>query len=193
MFDEFKAFAKIPRLYSTCRITEKIDGTNACIEVVGDRDSGYSVTACSRTRRLVTVGLAMEPEWHQRDAKGRPVDNYGFGQWVVNNVIVLTTLGAGRHFGEWWGYGIQRRYDLTEKRFSAFWRPDEAPACVGAVPVLWDGPFDFGILNECLAILGRDGSRAAPGFPAPEGVVVTFAAGPSFKVIMNGDESKRAG
>lgn len=193
MFEEFKPFAKIPRLYSECRITEKIDGTNACIEVVGCGELGFAVAACSRTRRLVTVGLSMEPEWHERDARGRPVDNYGFGQWVVENAIALTKLGPGRHFGEWWGAGIQRRYDLTEKRFSAFWRPETAPACVGQVPTMYEGEFSPLQLAICLDDLNLHGSRAAPLFPRPEGVVVTFKHGGSFKVILNGDESKRAG
>ncbi len=192
MFGEFKPFSKIPRLYSQCRITEKIDGTNACVEVVGCGELGFAVAACSRTRRLVTVGLAMEPEWHQRDSRDRPVDNYGFGAWVVANAIELTKLGPGRHFGEWWGQGIQRTYGLADKRFSAFWRPETAPACVGQVPVLYEGEFHQQALLDTIGLLSS-GSVAAPGFQRFEGVVVTFAAGPSFKVISNGDEEKRAG
>jgi hypothetical protein len=56
----------------------------------------------------------------------------------------LLTLGPGRHFGEWWGAGIQRRYGLTEKRFSLFnvTRWGEArPACCHVVPTLYRGPF----------------------------------------------------
>ncbi len=193
MFEEFKPFSKIPRLYSECRITEKIDGTNACVEVVGCGELGFAVAACSRTRRLVTIGPAMEPEWHQRDSRGRPVDNYGFGAWVVANAIELTKLGPGRHFGEWWGQGIQRGYGLSEKRFSAFWRPETAPECVRKVPVLFEGPFEYSHLVSVGHELNINGSLAASGFMRPEGVVVTFKAGPSFKVILNGDDAKRAG
>ncbi|KKK96424.1 hypothetical protein LCGC14_2662910, partial [marine sediment metagenome] len=32
----------------------------------------------------------------------------------------LMKLGVGTHHGEWWGSGIQRRYNLDEKRFSLF-------------------------------------------------------------------------
>ncbi|MCJ7726507.1 MAG: hypothetical protein MUP76_09000, partial [Acidimicrobiia bacterium] len=39
------------------------------------------------------------------------VDNYGFARWVKDHEEELRTgLGAGLHFGEWWGQGIQRRY-----------------------------------------------------------------------------------
>lgn len=193
-FEQFQPFAKIPRLYSECRITEKIDGTNACIEVVGYGALGFAVAACSRTRRLVTVGLSMQPEWHERDARGRPVDNYGFGQWVVENAVALTGLGPGRHFGEWWGAGIQRRYGLSQKRFSVFWAPDTGlPPCVGQVPVLWEGEFSEAAVHEAGVRLLGGGSLAAPGFMRPEGLVVTFKHGGSFKVILNGDESKRTG
>ncbi len=49
-------------------------------------------------------------------------DNHGFARWVEGNKQELLKLGAGRHFGEWWGSGIQRGYGLQkgEKRFSLF-------------------------------------------------------------------------
>ena len=55
-------------------------------------------------------------------------------------------LGVGQHFGEWWGFGIQRGYGLHERRFSLFntgrWSdPAVRPACCGVVPVLADGDF----------------------------------------------------
>lgn len=42
----FKAFAKIPRLYREVWVTEKIDGTNACVVVTEDNQ----VYAQSRSR-----------------------------------------------------------------------------------------------------------------------------------------------
>ena len=35
-------------------------------------------------------------------------DNYGFSRWAHEHKDELLTLGPGRHFGEWWGNGIQR-------------------------------------------------------------------------------------
>jgi hypothetical protein len=39
---------------------------------------------------------------------------------AANAEAIAATLGAGRHFGEWWGAGVQRRYGQTAKRFSLF-------------------------------------------------------------------------
>jgi hypothetical protein len=69
-------------------------------------------------------------------------DNFGFAAWVEANRDELLTLGPGRHFGEWWGSGIQRGYGLPkgEKRFSLFnvsrWG-ESRPACCHVVPVLY--------------------------------------------------------
>lgn len=39
-------------------------------------------------------------------------DNYGFAKWANENKEELLKLGIGQHFGEWWGSGIQRGYNL---------------------------------------------------------------------------------
>src|SRR5678815_2758188 len=96
----FEAFESIPRISRACVISEKIDGTNAQVYIPDD--SSY-VLAGSRNRWIT-------PE----------DDNYGFATWVRDNATELLKLGPGRHFGEWWGAGIQRRYGLTEKRWSLF-------------------------------------------------------------------------
>lgn len=154
----FEPFPKIPRLRRTAVITEKLDGTNASVYV---GDDGL-VLAGSRTRWLT-------PE----------ADNYGFARWVKENEDALRDgLGPGHHFGEWWGQGIQRRYGLTEKRFSLFnvgrWK--EAPPLCHVVPVLYEGEFDTAAVDATLARLRDGGSVAAPGFMLPEGVVVYHTA-----------------
>jgi len=111
---DFVPFAKIARFSRDIIVTEKIDGTNAQIYVSEDG----TVTAGSRTRWIT-------PE----------DDNFGFAAWVRDHVKELRGLGPGSHFGEWWGAGIQRRYGLTEKRFSLFnvsrWgdEPQICPRC----------------------------------------------------------------
>lgn len=116
MKPEFGSFAKIPRLSRTAIATEKIDGTNAQIWI---SDDGSEIAAGSRNRWIT-------PE----------DDNYGFARWVQEHRDQLITLGPGRHYGEWWGSGIQRRYGLAEKRFSLFnvqrWQHNEnLPPCIG--------------------------------------------------------------
>ena len=171
----FEEFPKLARLSRDCTITEKLDGTNAQVIVTPDGQ----VAAGSRTR-LIT------PEQ----------DNYGFARWVANHRDVLAAaLGPGRHFGEWWGAGIQRRYGMTEKRFSLFntrrWAGVELPALLHVVPVLYQGPFSTFAVDEVLARLAHAGSVASPGFASPEGVVVWHeAAQVGFKRTLDGDGHK---
>lgn len=176
---DFVAFAKIARLSREVIVTEKIDGTNAQIEV---SDDGLSLRAGSRSR-WITPGD----------------DNYGFARWCEQNTQDLLRLGPGRHFGEWWGKGIQRNYSQTEKRFSLFnvsrWAGVETrPACCGVVPTLYSGPFeDHGVMKGVRAALVRlqtEGSVAAPGFMKPEGIVVFHAQGNVlFKKTFEKDEA----
>lgn len=182
----FEEFQKIPRLKREVVITEKIDGTNAqiaLVEVVNeegleqfksdpfclatlpgakDGDSAQALYAGSRNRWLT-------PE----------ADNFGFARWVVAHHEELAALGPGRHYGEWWGAGIQRRYGQSEKRFSLFnvarWGDQNPPpACVSVVPILARGEAvdPAGVL----AGLVERGSAAAPGFMQPEGIVVFHSA-----------------
>jgi hypothetical protein len=178
---EFKPFNKIARLSRDCVVTEKIDGTNAQVFIT---EAG-EVLAGSRTR------------WITPQA-----DNYGFAAWVEAHRSELLALGPGAHFGEWWGQGIQRRYGLTEKRFSLFnvgrWGPggkDESllPACCHVVPVLWRGEFSTKWIADVLEDLRNHGSRAAPSFMQPEGIVVYHtASGTLFKKTLEKDEQPKS-
>lgn len=154
---EFVPFDSIPRLKRNCIITEKIDGTNAQVYIGEDGE----VRAGSRNRWITPLD-----------------DNYGFASWVEANKGELAKLGPGRHYGEWWGAGIQRRYGLDHKRFSLFnsgrWSSDR-PGCCGIVPVLYAGPFTTEIVDATMASLAVS-SVAAPGFANPEGIVVYIPA-----------------
>jgi hypothetical protein len=170
----FEPFPKIARLSRDIIVTEKIDGTNAQVFISEDGE----VVAGSRNRWLT-------PE----------DDNFGFAAWVRDNKDSLLNLGPGRHFGEWWGAGIQRRYGLAEKRFSLFnvsrWAV-ERPICCDVVPTLYVGHFDTAKIDSCLTLLALDGSRAAPGFMRPEGIVVFHtASGALFKKTIEGDEKPK--
>lgn len=171
---DFRAFDKIPRLRRGCIITEKLDGTNAQVLIPED---GGPMLVGSRNRWIT-------PE----------ADNYGFARWAMEHEAELRLLGPGRHFGEWWGSGIQRRYGLDEKRFSLFntsrWSAPDAvlPACVSLVPVLHAGDFNDDAVAGALEMLRTGGSVAAPGFMQPEGIVVFHVASRSlFKVTLYKD------
>lgn len=188
----FEPWPKMARLSRECIITEKIDGTNAQVFI---NDAGQ-IFAGSRTRWITPTN-----------------DNYGFAGWVERNKEELLKLGPGRHFGEWWGAGIQRRYDLPEKRFSLFntlrWMPNGnssglnkilsaeqviagesfGPNCCYVVPVLYRGPFETDTIRGTLRALQTSGSVAAPGFMKPEGIVIYHvAAGICFKKTIEDDE-----
>ncbi len=177
---EFVPFEKIARLSRDVVVTEKIDGTNAQVHVT----AAGEILAGSRTRWITPQD-----------------DNFGFAKWVEAHREELLALGPGSHFGEWWGQGIQRRYGLTEKRFSLFnvgrWGPggkDEAarPACCHVVPVLGRGVLCTETIKSVLWLLQNEGSAAAPGFMQPEGVVVWHsAAGVLFKKTLLHDESPK--
>jgi hypothetical protein len=192
---EFQDFPKMARLARDVIVTEKIDGTNAQV-CIGDDGT---LLAGSRTRWITPAD-----------------DNFGFAAWVESHREELLTLGPGRHFGEWWGAGIQRRYGLTEKRFSLFnvqrWAlhdtapktyptadprvtrtQDVLPPCCGLVPLLYQGQFDTAAVDECIERLRLTGSLAAPGFMKPEGVVVFHTAGNvGFKKTLEKDDVPKA-
>lgn len=170
--EDFVAFPKMPRLSREIVITEKLDGTNAQVFISDDLSV---VRAGSRTRWIT-------PEQ----------DNHGFAAWVRDNEDELRLLGPGRHFGEWWGAGIQRRYDQSEKHFSLFnvgrWS-GERPNCCRVVPTLYRGEFCTTAINEVVDSLAKNGSVAAPGFMKPEGVIVFHIAGNfGFKKTIEKDE-----
>lgn len=168
---EFAEFPKMARLSRWVIITEKLDGTNAQVFIGEDGEMKFG----SRSRWIT-------PE----------DDNYGFARWATDHAEELRALGPGRHFGEWWGQGIQRKYDLNEKRFSLFnserWGVVR-PACCHVVPVLFEGIWDGSEPARVIDILRLGGSVAAPGFMKPEGIVVFHTAmNAGFKKTLEKDE-----
>lgn len=208
---EFQPWPKIARLNRDITITEKIDGTNAAVvirELDGDPTYAHLIT------RLKINGCHYEVRAQSRTRFITPEqDNYGFAGWVQRNAEALVEiLGAGTHFGEWWGSGIQRKYGLTggDKRFSLFntarWATlksemdmkhthpvnFETIPELHHVPVLYRGNFNEEAIIDAEEWLRRDGSFAAPGFMRPEGIVVWHdAARQSFKVTLEGDAAPK--
>jgi hypothetical protein len=110
--------------------------------------------------------------------------------------MLVKTLGEGRHYGEWWGQGIQRGYGLSEKRFSLFntlrWKQTELPEGLYVVPCLVDNEYIDNpgqAADNIMFRLKSKGSRAAPGFMDPEGIVMFHrASGVAFKKTFDYDE-----
>ena len=189
---EFAPFPKIARLNRGMVVTEKNDGTNACaviVDATSDRDSP------GRTPVAEVGDLWLYAQSRKRLIDpGKERDNFGFAGWVKDHAEELTELGPGRHYGEWWGLGIQRGYGLDEKRFSLFnsgrWDEENPPpSCCQVVPILATGNFSSELINETVRKLEETGSVAAPGYMKPEGVVVYLSAARNtlFKVTCEKD------
>jgi len=183
---EFEEFPKIARLKRTVFITEKVDGTNAQIKWVPiplDQEIAFTSSDPNVILTKTTPeGIAMallcgrRTGWIQREGP----DNYGFRAWCIAHADDLFKLGEGSHFGEWYGLGIQRGYDLPDKRFALFntvrWNPNNPnkPDCCGVVPVLAFGENvdDDKVMGD----LDAGGSVIAPGYKNPEGIVIYHTA-----------------
>jgi hypothetical protein len=151
---EFKAWPKIPRGgKDLVTVTEKMDGTNACIII----EEGKILGVQSR-KRLIT------PEQ----------DNYDFAGWVSRNEGELVKLGDGYHYGEWAGLGIQKNpHNLEEKTFFLFntyrWMQDPSlPNICAVVPVLYHGTYYENMVEDIMLTLKDD----AEAIYEPEGIVV---------------------
>jgi len=210
---EFQPWPKIPRLNRGILVTEKLDGTNACVVILPLGDTPAAVGS-SETVDWLLGGDLERALFNADDANAIAVvgdyavfaqsrsrfivpgrDNYGFAEYVRQHAEALVdTLGAGRHFGEWYGAGIQRRYGLQEKRLALFnvdrWGGVDLTGVprLEVVPELYRGGFDQCAIDEAVEDLGVYGSSAVPGFGSPEGVVVWhYASRTSYKVTVEDD------
>ena len=173
---DFEAYPKIARLHRECIVTEKLDGTSGQIAI--DLVAG-TIQAGSRSR------------WLSEEA-----DNFGFHKWVMEHrEQLIAQLGEGRHFGEWWGGGINKRYPGAPRTFSLFnagrWQPLVVSGTLtvcAVVPVLYTGPFDLDEINQAFGDLSIS-SVAWPPCTKPEGIIVYHTArGYLFKKTFEHDE-----
>jgi len=210
---DFQKFDKIPRLSRDIVITEKIDGTNAQIYICNyktifeyfgndsdlvndfvDKYSLYKTVAVTDENDIMYMFAGSRRKWLDISSKG---DNFGFAKWVQANAQELFKLGEGRHYGEWYGKGIQRNYGLEEKRLALFnvkkWEdPEVRPKCCGIVPVLYRGNFDTAMIQIQLDLLDNCGSKIAEGFKNPEGIVIYHTgSGKLFKKTIKDDEKPK--
>jgi len=166
----FIKYPKTTRLYRECLITEKIDGSNAQVYI---KDDG-TILAGSRNKWIFP---------------GRQ-DNFGFAQWVEDNKEQLLLLGPGRHFGEWYGQGIQRKYSMTERKFALFNVDKENPVCT-TVPVLYRGNYNEHCVLDALDDLRSNGSRINPSTESEGLIIRLLMSGQAYKVMLYGDDKHK--
>jgi hypothetical protein len=171
---EFVAYGSTNRLFRDVVITEKIDGSNC---VIGIEENSNRVFAGSRTKWL-----------------SNETDHFGFWHWAQENrESLIADLGPGLHRGEWFGQKMQRKYGMDHREFALFntakWANVEFKTPnLRAVPVLYEGVFDFNAINWSLDRLVLNGSVAAPGFFNPEGICIFHTqANIVFKVLIEND------
>ena len=194
----FEAFPKIARLSREVVITEKLDGTNSQV-FIRPKDTNVFEFGFDIQVEIDGVPFLMRAgsrnRWLSNDSKG---DNFGFAKWVHVNAHELVKLGPGRHFGEWYGQGIQRGYGLDHRRFALFnvsrWADDDVrPSCCHVVPTLYRGEFSTFAVEDALAELDECGSAAVPGFMEPEGIIIYHtAANVLFKKTLEDDAAGKA-
>jgi hypothetical protein len=201
----FVPYRKIPRLFRDCIITEKIDGTNACVHIVDlpDHEVMPTDTPIVAVRGTGNVGhqtrLIYAGSRTRWITPGKSTDNYGFAKFVEENADELAHLGPGTHHGEWWGGGIQRGYGMpgSVRHFSLFnvhrfADPTKRPKCCDVVPTLWTGTFSTGVINQIIDDLRVNGSQVMPGFMNPEGIVAFHTqGGVMFKATLENDEKPK--
>lgn len=159
---QFKSWGSTPRENKHKDITEKIDGTNACI-VIWD-----GVVSAQSRKRIITPGD----------------DNFGFAKWVYDNAgALLDTLGYGYHYGEWFGEGIQKNpLGIEGKRFALF-HPTKYNEKNGyelskvdgleTVPLLHSGQCDLYTIPSIMEELMTLGSRVKGAErQKPEGIII---------------------
>jgi hypothetical protein len=178
---EFAAYPKLGRLArGEMTITEKIDGTNACVVV----EDGQ--IALVQSRKCIILPEGTSPTLR---------DNAGFAGWVYAHAAkIAEALGEGRHYGEWAGPGIQKNpLDMIEKRFFLF-NTNRFPldrivhiqrsvAHISVVPTLYTGDFCMDTIHEILRTLVEQGTQVAQAGSGAygEGVVVSVF-GSKFKM-----------
>lgn len=221
---KFVEFKKIPRLSREVLVTEKIDGSNGQIVILNREKIIHECEGCDYTSQdfIDNYCLYIHPENPHVDEEdklyvfaasrnrwlqiGKQTDNNAFATWVKENALELIKLGEGRHFGEYYGKGINRGYGLDHKRFALFnvskWSNQNepliewqsyCPKCCEVVPTLYVGDFDTNVINAKITELKTLGSRAVPGYFNAEGICIFHtAAGQYFKKTIENDEKPKS-
>lgn len=201
----FQAWPKTPRLFREIVITEKADGTNSAVII---QESDGEAVDPNALATLKHEGVLYEIAAQSRNRlifPGKTTDNYGFAGFVQKNAEELfDILGPGRHYGEWWGKGIQKRYQnahSTIRGFALFntakhkdlhvWLPMDGglDVLVEPVHVLYQGPYSESAIRDTLEQLKKYGSRTSP-LDTAEGIVIFHTQSrQTYKVTLDGNDA----
>jgi len=180
---KFQAWPKTTRLCSRCVVTEKLHGSNCAIifHVYDEEDGERTIAIAAQTRnRLVNIQN----------------DQTGIAAWVLANHETLlhdlvqvdenglAKLGTFYHYGELMtrGHNEPHFYLFNTRRWGA---SQFLTRTLKTVPVLFEGEYYEGLVEEMLEDLRANGSRVHPGLPA-EGVVTFWPGDETMKKSYTG-------
>ncbi len=192
--NEWRKYPKTTRL-SKCRmrITEKLDGTNAAIEIIEKLDGPNIVLSYSRNRQLGEPKpyTTVLEDGSEKTYMSKEYEHFGFREWVKENAKRLSELlPVGIHYGEWCGPGIQKNpLGLPSKRFflfNGYPKDTEVEKAQGIglfeVPTLYIGKFSIEKIEEVHNDLLSNGTKVFNSIEpkSPEGIIIN-AFGTRFK------------
>lgn len=173
----FKAWPKTTRRKSKCTISEKLHGSNGALV--------FQVTQIEPTDGREVYILDFEMAVQTRNRIVTPQDDQtGIARWAEANrdTLEMDLLHVNRmlpepgtyyHYGEFMtrGHKEPHFYLFNTRRWTGvqFRTPT-----LKVVPVLYEGEYYEGVIEECLEDLRQNGSRIHPGIPA-EGVVTYWS------------------
>lgn len=171
------AWPKITRRTAACTISEKANGSNVAV--------AFQVTDVSPTdgREVYALQFDMATQTRTRMAT-LDDDQVGIARWAeANRETLIRDLcyidgsppqkeGLSYHYGEFMtrGHDEPHLYLFNTRRWTGV--QFKTPT-LKVVPVLYQGNYYDGVVEECLEDLRQNGSRIHPGLPA-EGVVVYY-------------------
>lgn len=173
-------YPKTGRISGPWLVTEKVDGTSACIAIEPGPFGSPAISFGSRNR------------WLTREA-----DNHGFYAWAVaHSGWFMGHLGVGVHYGEWFGRGIQRGYGMTERRLALFdverYQTRLAHAVTNPGVITVPALLEARDGDEGLGWLGHMAPTSTLGPVPMEGVVLRHrVTGAVFKHLFDGQKEAR--
>lgn len=175
---EFKAWPKITRRKSKCTIAEKANGSNGAL--------AFQVTDVSPTdgREIYVLDIEMAVQTRTRVVTTQD-DQTGIAKWAeanretliedllyIEGNLPVPSSEPQYHYGEFMtrGHTEPHFYLFNTRRWTGI---EFSTPTLKVVPVLYEGDYYDGVVEECLEDLRQNGSRIHPDLPS-EGVVVYY-------------------
>ncbi len=174
----FRGWPKTTRRLSKCTISEKLNGSNGAL--------GFQVTDASPTdgREIYVLDIEMATQTRNRIVTPKD-DQTGIARWAeanretliedllyIEGNLPVPSTEPQYHYGEFMtrGHKEPHFYLFNTRRWTGV---QFSTPTLKVVPVLYEGIYYDGVVEECLEDLRQNGSKVHPGIPA-EGVVVYY-------------------